>query len=112
MLALLSTDAAVAVGSTENLHYVPPAGSTLAGGQLDVGMYADGYGQDASGTAVAYTPEYAYDGSNVFFQCAAGLTPCAPGSNDFTGQLEVPAGRGGNLYLSAGCGGTPGQSCD
>jgi hypothetical protein len=104
----------VAVGSAETLRYIPPAGSTLAGGRIDVGLFADGRGYDASGTAVAYSPEYVYDGSNVFFQCASGLTPCAPGSNDFTGELEVPAGHGGELYLSAGCGGQPnaGRLCN
>lgn len=102
--AILSTDAPVPVGSHETLKYTPPAGSTLDGGLLDLGMYADGYGYEASGTAVAYTPEYAYNGSNVFFQCAHGLTPCAGASNDFTGELELPAHRGGNLYLEAGCG--------
>jgi hypothetical protein len=110
--AVLSTDADVAVGSAEALQYTPPLGSTLSGGQLDIGMYADGRGYNASGTAVAYTPEYAYDGSNVFFQCAAGLAPCANGTNDFVGELGIPAGRGGDLYLSAGCGGTAGASCD
>jgi hypothetical protein len=113
--AILSTDAPVVVGSEETLQYTPPAGSTLNGGLLDIGMYADGRGYGASGTAVAYTPAYAYDGSNVFFQCASGLTPCAAGTNDFTGQLEIPTGRGGNLYLEAGCGGESSpnlRSCD
>ena len=41
---------------------------------------------------------------DVFFQCAAGLTPCAGGTNDFSGTLELPGGRGGSLYLCAGCG--------
>jgi hypothetical protein len=104
MFAILSTDAAVAVGSVETLQYTPPGGSRLIGGSVDVGMYADGYGQGASGTAVAYSPEYAYNGSNVFFQCAAGLTPCANGTNDFAGVLGIPGGRGGDFYLSAGCG--------
>lgn len=112
MFAILSTDAAVGVSSAETLRYIPPAGSNLIGGNVDVGLYADGRGYNASGTAVLYTPEYAYDASNVFFQCASGLTPCAPGSNDFTGVLGIPAGRGGNLYLSAGCGGAPGASCN
>ena len=62
MFAILSTDAAVGVGSAETLQYTPPGGSTLIGGSVDVSMYADGGGYNASGTAVAYTPNYAYDG--------------------------------------------------
>jgi hypothetical protein len=112
MFAALSTDAAVGVGSAETLQYIPPGGSKLVGGSADVSFYADGYGPNASGTAVAYTPEYAYNGSNVFFQCASGLPPCAPGSYDYSGVIVIPGGRGGNLYLSAGCGGTGGEACD
>jgi hypothetical protein len=110
--ALLSADAAVAVGSAETLRYIPPAGSTLNGGRVNVAMFADGRGFNASGTAVAYSPEYIYNGSNVFFQCASGLPPCASGGYDYAGTLELPAARGGELYLSAGCGGEPGQSCN
>jgi hypothetical protein len=112
MYAILSTQAAVGVGSAETLQYTPPSGSKLIGGSVDVSMYADGGGYNASGTAVAYTPSYAYDGSNVFFQCASGLTPCANGTNDFAGVLGIPGGRGGNLYLSAGCGGATGYTCN
>ena len=112
MYAILSTDAAVGVGSNETLQYTPPGGSTLVGGSVDVSFFADGRGYDASGTAVAYSPEYAYNGSNVFFQCASGLPPCANGSYDYSGVLGIPAGRGGSLYLSAGCGGGSGASCD
>ena len=112
MFAILSTDAAVGVGANETLQYAPPGGSTLIGGSVDVSFYADGYGYGASGTAVAYSPEYAYNGSNVFFQCASGLPPCANGTYDFSGVLGIPSGRGGDLYLSAGCGGDAGQSCD
>jgi hypothetical protein len=112
MFAILSSDAAVGVGSAETLQYTPPGGSTLIGGSVDVGMYADGGGYNASGTAVAYTPSYAYDASDVFFQCASGLTPCANASNDFAGVLGIPGGRGGNLYLSAGCGGASGYACN
>jgi hypothetical protein len=111
MYALLSTAAAAEVGTGENLQYTPPAGSTLAGGNVDVSLYADGYGQDASGTAVLYTPAFAYDGNDVFFQCAWGLTPCGNGTNDFSGVIALPAGRGGDLYLGAGCGGIAGQYC-
>jgi hypothetical protein len=112
MFAILSTDAGVGVGANETLQYTPPSGSTLIGGSADVSFFADGYGYGASGTAVAYSPEYAYDGSNVFYQCASGLPPCANGTYDFSGVLGIPGGRGGSLYLSAGCGGEAGQSCD
>jgi hypothetical protein len=110
--AILSTAAAVGVGANETLQYTPPSGSRLIGGSVDVSLFADGFGFDASGTAVAYSPEYAYNGSNVFFQCASGLTPCSAGSNDYSGVLGIPGNRGGNLYLSAGCGGDAGQTCD
>ncbi len=112
MFAMLSSDAAVAVGSEQTLKYTPPRGSQLTGGTLGVSMYGNGYGPDASGTAVAYTPDYEYNASNVFFQCASGQPACSPGSYDYTGELSIPSGRGGNLYLSAGCGGEAGQSCD
>jgi hypothetical protein len=111
MYALLSTDAAAAVGTGEDLQYTPPSGSTLAGGSVDVSLYADGYGASASGTAVLYTPAFAYDGSDVFFQCAWGLSPCENGTNDFSGVIALPANRGGNFYIGAGCGGLAGQYC-
>jgi hypothetical protein len=112
MYAILSTDAAVSVGANETLQYTPPGGSRLIGGSIDVSMYADGHGYNASGTAVAYTPEFAYNGSNVFFQCAFGLTSCSSAGNDFSGVLSIPNERGGHLYLSAGCGGASGYSCN
>jgi hypothetical protein len=112
MYGVLSTDAAVPVGSEETLQYTPPSGSTLIGGSVDVSMYADGYGSDASGTAVAYSPQYTYDSANVFFECAVGSSACANGTNDFAGVLGLPSDRGGNLYLSAGCGGDTGEACD
>jgi hypothetical protein len=112
MYAILSADAPVSVGSAEVLQYTPPAGSTLVGGQVRVTLRADGHGFDASGIAVAYTPAFAYDGSDVFFQCAYGLTPCYERSDDFSGVLALPPDRGGSLYLAAGCGGIAGQTCD
>jgi hypothetical protein len=105
MLAILSTDAPAPTGAGENLQYTPPAGSTLAGGKVEVSMYADGHGYNASGTAVAYSPEFAYNGTNVLLQCAWGLRPCSNGTNDFSGALGLPANRGGNFYIGAGCGG-------
>jgi hypothetical protein len=112
MYAILSSDAAAGVGSGENLQYTSPGGSTLIGGSVDVSMFADGGGYNASGTAVAYTPDFAYNGSNVFFQCARGLEPCSNGTNDFSGVLGLPANRGGSFYIGAGCGGAAGAACD
>jgi hypothetical protein len=112
MWAMLSSAQAVSVGSQETLQYTPPSGSTLNGGSIDVSLYGDGYGNNASSTAVLYSPAFAYDSSDVFYQCAAGLTPCSPGSNDYAGVLPIPGGRGGNLFVSAGCGGNPGQTCN
>ncbi|HEY5262247.1 MAG TPA: hypothetical protein VIJ33_09055 [Solirubrobacteraceae bacterium] len=114
MVALLSTDAGDLVGAGENLQYTPPTGSTLAGGSVDVSMYGDGYGYGASGTAVAYSPEFAYNGSNVILQCSSGQPPCSPGSSpyDYAGVIALPANRGGDFYIGAGCGGEGGQACD
>jgi hypothetical protein len=96
MFALLSTSAPAGVGSGESLQYTPPSGSKLIGGSLDVSMYADGSGLNASGTAVAYTPAFQYDGGNVFFQCASGLTPCGPkAGNDFSGVWDSQATAAG-----------------
>jgi hypothetical protein len=112
MFGILSTTVAAAVGSGETLQYAPPSGSTLAGGSIDVSLYADGYGADASGTAVLYTPTAAYDAGDVFFQCVADLTACNGGSTDFSGVLALPANRGGDLFLAAACGGIAGQYCN
>ena len=90
MFAILSADAPVGVGSAETLQYSPPAGSTLTGGTARRRDVRRRQATDASGTAVAYTPEYAYDGSNVFFQCASGLTPCAPGQQRLRRRARTP----------------------
>ncbi|MDQ6747964.1 MAG: hypothetical protein M3010_07675 [Candidatus Dormibacteraeota bacterium] len=112
MTALLSNAAPAPVGASEVLRYTPPPGSTLIGGTLSVGLAADGRGPNASGTAVVYEPAFGYDASNVFFQCAAGLAPCHNNTNVFIGTLNLPANRGGDLYLQGGCGGAAGYSCN
>jgi hypothetical protein len=114
MFAILSTNVAVPVGSDETLQYTPPGGSALAGGSVDIALNGEGYGDDASGTAIAYSPEYAYNGSNVILQCSAGQPACASASTPYkwAGVLALPSNRGGDFYLSAGCGGTGGQACD
>ncbi len=93
MSAELSSDAAEPVGAGENLQYTPPPGSTLAGGSVYVGLYGNGYGYGASGTAIAYSPEFAYNGSNVILQCSSGQPACSAGSTpyDYLGVLALPA---------------------
>jgi hypothetical protein len=112
MFAFLSTTVGAPTGAGETLQYAPPAGSTLIGGTAQVQMSADGYGLGASGTAVAYSPNPAYDAGDVFYQCAYDIASCGTGGYDFTGQLNLPTDRGGGFYLSAGCGGTTGQYCN
>lgn len=109
---LLSALTPAPVGASENLRYTAPAGSTLIGGSMDISLSADGGGASASGVAAVYEPAYAYDGSDVLFQCANGLAPCSGGTNDFSGTLALPTQRGGSLFLEAGCGGASGQSCN
>ena len=106
MYAALSTQSAAAAGASEYLAYTPPAGSTLIGGSLLVGLSATGYGYRAAATAAMFTPAYQYDASNVFLQCVPlGLATCQNGTSEYYGVVNVPANRGGNLYLGAGCAG-------
>lgn len=116
MFALLSSAVPVGVGSSETIAYQPPGGSALDGGTVDVTMSASGYGVDASAVAVAYSPAFSYDASDVFFQCAEldeGMGgACNNGTSSYSGLLSLPTGAGGNFYLSAGCGGVGGQECD
>ena len=111
MGAGLSTRAAVFTGAAAYLVYTPPASSTLVGGSLLAALSATGYGYQAVGTAAAFTPAYAYDASNVFFQCVAVFIACQNGTTEFYGVLDVPPNRGGKLYLAAACTGVAGRSC-
>ncbi|MGH2916043.1 MAG: hypothetical protein ACRDMX_13745 [Solirubrobacteraceae bacterium] len=112
LTAELSSMAPDTVNAYELLAYTPPTGSTLDGGTIDVALGADGSGPGASAVAAVYEPRFVYDG-DVFFQCANGQpNPCGGGSStpdDFSGQLTVPADRGGNFYIAASCGGQPGN---
>jgi hypothetical protein len=105
MYAALSMQSAAPTGAREYLAYTPPAGSTLIGGSLLVGLAANGYGYRAVATAAMFTPAYTYDASNVFLQCVAVLAACANGLPEYYGVVSIPANRGGNLYLGAGCDG-------
>lgn len=103
MYAALSMTSPAASGASEYLAYTPPAGSTLIGGSLYVGLAADGYGYRAAATAAMFTPAHQYDASNVFLQCVAILAACQNGLPEYVGVVELPHDRGGNLYLGAGC---------
>ena len=105
MYAALAMPAPAADGSSEYLAYTPPAGSTLVGGSLLVGLQANGYGFRAAATAAMLTPAYVYDASNVFLQCVAILWACQNGLSEYYGVVNLPTNRGGNLYLGAGCDG-------
>ena len=106
MYAALSTQSPAAAGSSEFLAYTPPAGSSLVGGSLLVGLAANGYGYRAAATAAMFTPAYQYDASNVFLQCVPlGLASCQNGIPEYYGVVNVPANKGGSLYLGAGCAG-------
>jgi hypothetical protein len=104
MAASLSTAAPASTGTQEALQYTPPTGSTLAGGSVDVNLFADSSGPGGSGDAVLYTPSFSYDSSDVFFQCAQSLGLCTHAT--FSGVQALPANRGGNFYASAYCGGS------
>lgn len=112
MQAILSSAVAEPVNAYELLQYQPPAGSALIGGTVDVTLSADGSGADASGVAALYEPHFAYDGSDVFLQCANGESTCPNGTYDYTAPVALPAGRGGDFFAAASCGGIAGQSCD
>jgi hypothetical protein len=113
MYAYLETADNAPVGSAETLQYTPPTGSTLAGGTIDVNVHAGGYDSAASGTATLYTPADANDASDAFLECNAITDLCDnAAATHFSGVLALPTGRGGSLYLSAGCAGTAGQSCN
>ena len=84
MYAALAMPAPAADGSSEYLAYTPPAGSTLVGGSLLVGLQANGYGYSAAATAAMFTPAYQYDATNVFLQCVAILAACQNGLSEYS----------------------------
>jgi hypothetical protein len=100
-----------AVGSAETLQYTPPPGSTLAGGYLDVNVQTGGYAAGSRGAVTFYSG--ADTAGDAFLSCDPINDSCNnAAASGYTGVLTLPTGRGGNLYLSASCDGTPGQSCN
>lgn len=112
MYAGLGNGSPAPSGSGQYLQYTPPAGSRLVGGSLLAGLSADGYGEQAVGAAAMITPAFQYDATNVFLQCVAALYQCQNGTFNYFGVVDIPANRGGNLYLSASCiGQTAAKNC-
>ena len=94
--------------------FTPPAGSTIAGGQL-TGTMTVPYGQ--GGGAYFAGPTSAYDGADVIANCQWNL-PCpqsvaAPGPGTVSGTWQIGTGHaGGQLFAIADCSGlTPSEGC-
>jgi hypothetical protein len=94
------------VGAGEFLQYRPPSSSTLVGGTVDVHMDPGASVTNAVPVAALYEPQAMYDATDVFYQCNR-----ASGCNAFSGQIVVPASRGGTLTVGASCNGAAGYSC-
>jgi hypothetical protein len=114
MSASLSDAQPAAVGTSEDLAYQPPSGSTLIGGTVNVSMVANatGPGGYAHGDAILYEPAFQYDNSDVFFQCVQSSSDCGQGGDDYAGDVSLPADAGGNFYASAACNGFTGGTCN
>jgi hypothetical protein len=112
MSASLSSEQPAAVGTSEDLAYQPPAGSTLIGGAVNASMAANGTGPYGQGAAILYEPAFQYDGSNVFFKCVQSSIDCGNGGEDYAGDVSLPADAGGNFYAGAACSGFAGGVCN
>lgn len=89
--------------STDNeaLNYTPPAGSSLAGGNLDVALEAYGYGTSSAPAFTLAAVAYPGPGSAVaYVGCAQqGCT----GNTSGPATVTLPAGESGSLTVAAGC---------
>ena len=114
MYASLSTAVDVPSGAGVGLQYTPPAGSTLAGGSVDVDLLTDGWGDNNGGEAAAALtgPGLGWDTTNIIAQCIyVAFGYCQGSTYNFSGTVAIPADHaGGDLFLDAGCGGD--GSCD
>jgi hypothetical protein len=110
MSAVLSDAQPAPVFDTAGLMYTPPPGSTLIGGTLQVALSADGGGTGAA--ADAEIDEPAQTSADARLRCTAGSRSCGASATDVSGTFTMPADLGGNLYLTAGCTGTGGFTCD
>ena len=99
-------------GATEGLMYAPPAGSTLAGGNVVVSGYSGGSGANTTMVGVVDTPAAVYPGDSVF-QCIDGNSdPCAPSYSYSNYTVTIPANEGGGVDVLLDCSGGSGYSCN
>jgi hypothetical protein len=110
MSASLGAGLPAPVFTSAGLQYTPPPGSTLVGGSLQVVLSADGGGTKAAGDAEIDEP--AQMSSDARLRCTPGSRRCGASQTDYSGTFTVPRNVGGNLYVTAGCIGTAGFSCD
>ncbi len=107
MTAALATLEPAHSDTSETLEYQPPAGSTLAGGSLELEALAAGHGPGAYTEVGVYTPAL---GGTPSWSCA--YESCPQGSrNAYTGQVQIPTETGGDLYVSVICQGAVNASC-
>jgi hypothetical protein len=91
------------VGSDETLTYAAPAGSTLAGGSVDVGLEAYGYGATgapAFTTAGVFSPQP--QSGDIVKLVACGAQGCT-GNTFGPAVVSLPAGQGGTVSVGVGC---------
>jgi hypothetical protein len=92
------------VGSDETLTYAPPAGSTLAGGIVDVELEAYGYGASSAPAftdAAVLSPQPQSGDIVKFVACA---TQGCSGNTFGPALVSLPTGQGGTLSVGVGCG--------
>lgn len=102
MTAYLAENEPVANGQSENLEYVPPAGSTLVGGTLTGTFTAYGGSTYARAAAAVLEPQDTIDQSDAAFLCMEGVG-CGGSGDAYAGSVPLPAGRGGTLYVQVIC---------
>jgi hypothetical protein len=118
MTASLSTSAAATPGVKEALEYVPPAGSTLAGGELDVQLAGTSYGPATDpnahslGVGALYEPALVDDAADAFLVCAQDTVTCKSTGFVYSGVAAIPNREGGDLFANAECVSTGGGECN
>ncbi|HEY3773581.1 MAG TPA: hypothetical protein VGL69_11340 [Solirubrobacteraceae bacterium] len=104
---LVSAYGAAPGGSAEVLQYTPPAGSTLAGGTLQVSLSStsDAPNLAAVSETSIYSPADTL--SDRLISCIPYLGYCPTGTTDsttaYTGPVALPQGAGGGVTVLAQC---------